>query len=618
MAAKSAAAEATQGRSVMLKVTHLGGTSDERPLVFDDRVGTIRFGRSGDCEVRFPAGITAVSKRHFALLRKPGTGTYTFDLSHKKPIYRDGRPVLPGSELTSDAILALGRPNGPQVRIEVMDATSPVPPTEPMEELTDAGTRAAALTRRSRWIGAALAVLALAVAGLGLAFHDTWSSQHSIGAQLAEQSARLSGSRDLGPLIARVKPSVLMIAVRSPAGEFEAKGSAWVFTLPSGEKALATNAHVARIFPAVTAGGQELVVVPPGGGSFRVVQAELHPGYAAFAEVTEALSDKMEQRELRWMSFPSSYDVAIMRVEDPAALPAPLPLAGPDELKALRPGVPLLLVGYPMEDLLGTDVTRPEPQSQQGFITSVTTFWLSYDPDLDNPLIQHSIPVAGGASGSPILNSKGEVIALLNAGNMEVVAKPDGAGGYYNDRAPSAALVNFAQRVDLLDELARGEVDARMALYREQWRDLERQLRRPVDAIIAEFQGIFDAGRLSFDDVVVAGEFQGSMIEMLDAVEIDRPRVAWIEAELDPAALEHLIVAAATDYRPIGLVVLDEGGDIVTVNDAASFFTWSFIGEEVEGRLRIGTYDGSDIATPPDQRAAPGEIKLVIYKALPR
>ena len=84
--------------------------------------------------------------------------------------------------------------------------------------------------------------------------------------------------------------------------------------------------------------------------------------------------------------------------------------------------------------------------SQVGIVTSVRTFFLTAEGGPPQ-LIEHSLPSAGGASGSPIFDAHGQVIALLSGGNN--IASKDG-------RIPNAALVNFAQRVDILRELIDG------------------------------------------------------------------------------------------------------------------------------------------------------------------
>ena len=76
-------------------------------------------------------------------------------------------------------------------------------------------------------------------------------------------------------------------------------------------------------------------------------------------------------------------------------------------------------------------------------------------------LVQHDLPSTGGASGSPIVGASGKVVALLNAGNMFFI---DG------DRVPNAALVNFAQRADLIRDMLDGTAEQKLADARNYWR----------------------------------------------------------------------------------------------------------------------------------------------------
>jgi hypothetical protein len=78
-------------------------------------------------------------------------------------------------------------------------------------------------------------------------------------------------------------------------------------------------------------------------------------------------------------------------------------------------------------------------------------------------LIQHDLPATGGASGSPIVGASGRVVALLNAGNVFMVN---------GDRVPNAALVNFAQRADLVRDLLDGTAEQKLAEARNHWRSV--------------------------------------------------------------------------------------------------------------------------------------------------
>ena len=90
-----------------------------------------------------------------------------------------------------------------------------------------------------------------------------------------------------------------------------------------------------------------------------------------------------------------------------------------------------------------------------GFISSLTDVFMCRTDPAHRLLIQHSVPVTGGASGSPLIDPSGKVIGIVNGGNTSVMKSEDSATG--KTRTPNAALINFAQRVDLLRALADGQ-----------------------------------------------------------------------------------------------------------------------------------------------------------------
>jgi hypothetical protein len=98
------------------------------------------------------------------------------------------------------------------------------------------------------------------------------------------------------------------------------------------------------------------------------------------------------------------------------------------------------------------------PQVQVGHITAITDYFLLPGDPAERNLVQHSLPVTGGASGSPVVDASGRVIAVLSGMNIIM----DGAGS----RGPSAAGVNFAQRASLVRELLENRADA-VALSRQ-------------------------------------------------------------------------------------------------------------------------------------------------------
>jgi hypothetical protein len=93
-------------------------------------------------------------------------------------------------------------------------------------------------------------------------------------------------------------------------------------------------------------------------------------------------------------------------------------------------------------------------------------------------LVHHNIPVTGGNSGSPMLASNGKLVALLNSGN--VLARPGGG------RMPNAATVNYAQRVDMLQELVSERADGNLAADRAYWSKQTAAFKRGIEVIVPQ------------------------------------------------------------------------------------------------------------------------------------
>ena len=122
-------------------------------------------------------------------------------------------------------------------------------------------------------------------------------------------------------------------------------------------------------------------------------------------------------------------------------------VADSESLKTLKSGEPIAFLGFPMERLAGNNVNvdNPVASMQSGIVVAVSDFSMKDVGGAGNYLIRHNLPSAGGASGSPIFNRNGEVIALLYGGNATRLVNQG-----KSMRMPSAAQINFGVRVDLL------------------------------------------------------------------------------------------------------------------------------------------------------------------------
>ena len=146
--------------------------------------------------------------------------------------------------------------------------------------------------------------------------------------------------------------------------------------------------------------------------------------------------------------MPSAYDVAILKV-DPSADIGPM-LTFSKDPAALAAGTALAFAGYPIEGTGAQNTAQfsPNPQVQYGRVTTLSDYFL-FNADTANALlVQDSLPATGGASGSPIIDASGTVVAVLSGGTVD----------YRNGvRTPSAVMLNYAQRADLIDDLLNPE-----------------------------------------------------------------------------------------------------------------------------------------------------------------
>lgn len=147
------------------------------------------------------------------------------------------------------------------------------------------------------------------------------------------------------------------------------------------------------------------------------------------------------------------YDVGILRIE--GMVDTYFPIASEEELRKLDSGYRVASLGYPMERMKdgGVNSEVPVANMQSGIVTAVSDFEQMDSGYNRNLLVRINLGAVGGSSGSPIFNTRGEVVAILNAGNVFNVLIPTNSGDVGLQRVNTGALVNFAQRVDILSEV---------------------------------------------------------------------------------------------------------------------------------------------------------------------
>lgn len=472
-------------------------------LAVEDGGEAIRFGRDPlQCQVAFGEEETKVSRLHCELRRLPDG--YELRRNLERKLLLDGKPVLEGTRIKAGHKLTFGE-GGPTIEVlgvalpkndalgmteaggapdkalvEVVERTASEMTTT-RKELRETGSRVSNLGANLRKVAAAVLVLG---AGSALGY---WHSQSGIGAneariaelgrQVVDQQRIAKGS--LQPVMQKVRDSVFLVVLRhsdNAAGAADAVATAW--TVAPGK--VATNGHVAEI-QAQLPEGRRLVLRNSrlGARELRVTNVALHPGYKRFPELVQLgrIADPAHNGGMMSGEAMLACDVALMEVDeaDAALLGAPLELADDRHIRELQAGMPLGFVGHPMEGFVhgGVSMLAPVPTAQQGIVTAVTGFLLEEAPAEEAMLVHFSMPAAGGASGSPVFDETGKVVAVLSAGNnyklppsLLAVMDPAEAAG-----VPRISIggVNYGQSASMLRELLDGRAEARLQTHETYW-----------------------------------------------------------------------------------------------------------------------------------------------------
>ena len=486
-----------------LAIHFVGGKRAGEVLQFGDEVERVAIGRDGDkCQVVFPPNETKVGREHCALRRE--LGRYRLVLNRDDIVLVGGKPARDGQELGGETEMQLGR-QGPTLVVRTSLSDKLLPTADRGHQRGQATIlRDTERAARRGWFLAAAALLLAVLIGTAAyrGWHklDVWrgtvepritelsAGQQRLLKQLGEKMALrrhmvAANEGRLRDVLDKAADSVYLVLNRDPNGDVLPEATAWVVDREKG--LLATNGHVADIFNEIAKNqpDHQLVVRSPTNPprDFAVTSVEIHPGYSASNELWQTFQPVRRTAEMTSEAIdqPGPFcDVALMHVDDTEGLAAALPLADDETLKRLAPGYSVGLAGYPMEGLVlgGVNVAQPTPTIHLAYISAVTNYFgASRVDDAERLLVQHAIPTAGGASGSPILNADGQVVAIHSGGNA-IGQTESGA------RIGSAALINFAQRADLLRELLEGRAGDAQTARGQQWeQELAQYFRRAAD-----------------------------------------------------------------------------------------------------------------------------------------
>ncbi|MEZ5829189.1 MAG: serine protease [Hyphomicrobiales bacterium] len=458
-----------------ITITHLEGPLKDEVQTFGDDVDAVVFGRDREvAQVVYPPEYDIVGRRHFEL-RRTKAGDYTVELFGTRYVNINGKPA-DNAPVKSGSIFRLGGKSGPSFKVEIgAPAAADLPVTGKQEVMPTIDER---IRRYVAYAGSAVAIALVGVIGYVVFLHSTFAQQIEIArAEAAAQSKTRFSEATLQMLEAAV-----YAVVKTEDGVEESKGTAWAFA----PHALATNAHVTE---AIKGHEDEFTLKGSDGKTYTIKNVISHPGYLAFK------SFKTKLGTTRWGEFTpldliNEYDVGIIEIEETETLPVLLKFASEEELEKLTPGTPVASIGFPVEGLAGGDTAASAPGTLHfGHISSLTdVFMVRAEPE-HRLLIQHSVPVTGGASGSPLIDTSGKVIGLVNGGNTTVFKDTEDSVGA-KVRLPSAALINFAQRVDLLEDLKDGKADEALAADETYWQERGKEFDDYFDVAVNEFKGV--------------------------------------------------------------------------------------------------------------------------------
>lgn len=475
-------------------IKHIDGPLAGQQQYFPSGVEAITFGRPDEVtDVSYPEDYTKVGRLHFSLKRTK-QGDYCVELTPRHYVEIGGVEADNGVLVHSGSTFKLGGDQGPTFSVTVERPKKAGMVTEenkvqtPVRQEVQKTKKELDDTRRN--VAYALVTVVAAVVGLGgVMWHQNRHYEQNLAklaAGLAAADAKVSDlAEDTIPDAAQ---KALQAAVYLIARKADGAGVATAWAFDSGQ--LATNAHVAKD---IKDHERDYVLIGPNGDRIDIEKAVTHPGYVAFQDY-KTRQGKLTGGDFEPLNVINEYDVGILIAK--TTLPkdpdlgeiATLKIAPEDYLKGLEPGAAVASVGFPMEGMTGTMVITEAPgQLRFGTISSLTDVFMC-KADADHTLlIQHTVPVAGGVSGSPLIDASGMVIGVVSGGNtakgLREVAdkvaqgetaetnkeKDDKEKQTESFRIPSAAMINFAQRADLLDDLKNGVADRELAADQVYW-----------------------------------------------------------------------------------------------------------------------------------------------------
>lgn len=550
-----------------IEIVGVSGHHEGKRYEFDEHETSIGFGRSSVNDIQFPADDTSISRQHLSLQLE--NDRYQVAMQADNPVFINGEEAYPDDELPlGKHRLTVGLEDSPeQFEIVITSQDEGLAVTEPSYKIK----QSAAKQHKSLRKKVTIAIAALAVIGfVGYKLLDETSNLLDKQLQLlAAQSEKANVLARFEDTVLSQRDSVYLVAIKS--GErLVGQGTAWVV----GDGVLATNAHVVEGLQASLEDASDdtsaVVISPQGPDNLQhtIIGMELHPHWDMFSEhqtnVYRLMDDGSE------LDLTPAYDVALLSVDRPDALAAPLKIADNTDLYSLDSGAAVAFVGYPMEDAIGGgfNYSSPTPQVQFGAVTSVTDYFMVKESEQRNHLIQHSLPAHGGASGSPIFNVNGEVVALFNAGNVVFVE---------GHRVATGIGVNFAQRADILNEMLNDNVAQIEPQRLEFWGQRLSDYKTPAQIIVSDWRRMLASNGVDISNI------QKNKKSLVLTEYLEEYEVYYWEGQINvEPGKQKLVIAEPVNLADIDLVWFDRYEDAVVGDNGSEPFAIGFLDEDTD------------------------------------